>query len=339
MVATSGHWRSRIAGLLVVTLVLVSGGLLRLVPVAPGGQSVNVGMVQGNVDGSAGPRSMGYALSVTNNHMGETAVLMAKVRTGQEAQPDFILWPENASDRDPVTNKQAAYLVETASEVADLPILVGAVSDGPGADERQTSALWWEQGKGVTQAYYKQNVVPFGEFTPLRSLFFKLFPVTKEVGRQSVPGTKPGAIPVTLPDGRSLVIGDIICYELAFDNTVYETVQNGAQIITVQSNNATYTGSWQPRQQFAITRVRAMEMRREIVVATTSSLSGLIDARGRVLDVTQEGTAASHTYTVPERTGVTWGVRDSSWIELGAALIGLVAAVCGVIPAWRRRGN
>ena len=52
----------------------------------------------------------------------------------------------------------------------------------------------------------------------------------------------------------------------------------------VQSNNATYGGTGQIEQQFAITRARAMESRREIAVATTNSVSGFIDRDGRVVD-------------------------------------------------------
>jgi apolipoprotein N-acyltransferase len=206
---------------------------------------------------------------------------------------------------------------------------------GPGEGERQTSAIWWEPGVGITARTDKRNAVPFGEFTPLRSVIQKLFPVTQQVGRQTVEGTEPGVLHVTVA-GRELAIGNIICYELAFDETVYDTVRYGAQVITVQSNNASYTGTFQPRQQFQITRVRAMELRREIVVSTTSSFSGLINAEGRVLDKTEEGTAAAQTYTVPVRAGVTLGVRVGPWLELACAALGALSGLAGAVG--RRRG-
>ena len=62
---------------------------------------------------------------------------------------------------------------------------------------------------------------------------------------------------------------------------MYETLTSGAQVLIVQSNNATYGGTGQIEQQFAITRARAMEARREIAVATTNSVSGYIDRDGR----------------------------------------------------------
>ena len=89
---------------------------------------------------------------------------------------------------------------------------------------------------------------------------------------------------LTVPLGdRTVKVGDIICFELAYDSTIYDTVSNGAQVLLVQSNNATYGGTGQIEQQFAITRARAMETRREIAVATTNSVSGFIDRDGRVV--------------------------------------------------------
>lgn len=211
---------------LVASLVIVSW-LLRLAPAPPAEGTVNVGVVQGNVDGSAGPHSNGYARSVTNNHLGESIRLLAKVRAGLAAQPDFLLWPENATDIDPTVDAQTADVIRTSVQLADLPILVGSVMDGPGEDGRQTSALWWTTSHDITARYDKRNAVPFGEYTPLRPLVFRLVPMTQLVGRQTVPGTGPRVMQVSLPDGRPLAIGDIICYELAFDDTVYSAVSEG----------------------------------------------------------------------------------------------------------------
>jgi apolipoprotein N-acyltransferase len=216
-------------------------------------------------------------------------------------------------------------------------MLVGAVMRGPGEGERQTSALWWIPGVGVVDRVDKRNAVPFGEYTPLRELMFTLFPETQQVGAQTVPGTKPGVIRAESVAGQPLNIGVIICYELAFDATVRDVVTHGAEIVTVQSNNAGYTGSWQPYQQWQITRVRAMELRREIVVSTTSSLSGLIDANGNVVDITAEATAAARTYTVPVRSEISWGVRLGPVVEWVCAALALASGLAACVSTRRKR--
>lgn len=330
-------WRRRgVSAVVTVALLMAGGAILKAVPTAESPRSVTVGVVQGNVDGSAGPHTMGYARSVTDNHLSETIMTMARARTGIDPMPDFLAWPENSTDMDPNDDEETRALIADAQALAARPILVGAVTLGPGADGRQTTGMWWGDS-GETARYAKRNAVPFGEFTPMKNLVFAIAPMAREVGRQTIPGTGPGVISGTLDDGQTIQVGDIICYELAFDPTVYDTVRAGAQVIVVQSNNATYSGTMQPRQQFAITRVRAMEMRRELVVSTTSSLSGLIDGRGQVITHSQEDTAWTQSLTVPLRSGVSAGVRIGPVIEVGASVLAGLAAMAGMALAYRAR--
>ena len=87
------------------------------------------------------------------------------------------------------------------------------------------------------------------------------------------------------PIGQAITgakIGDVICFEVAYANHIYDTINSGAQVITVQTNNATYGNTTQPEQQFAITRFRAIETQRAFLVASTSGVSGLIQNDGSV---------------------------------------------------------
>lgn len=147
---------------------------------------------------------------------------------------------------------------------------------------------------------------------------------------------------LTVPlDGRTVKIGDIICFELAYDSTIYSTLTNGAQVLMVQSNNATYGGTGQIEQQFAITRARAMETRREIAVATTNSVSGFIDRDGRVVQRTDEFTAASMVVDMPLRSGLTPAVLVAPWLDRALALGGVIACLLGaaVLANRGRRGS
>ncbi len=145
---------------------------------------MNVGIVQGNVPGR-GIEALGRMRSVTNNHLSETVNLIARSRLGEEAIPDFILWPENSTDIDPTKDQITLRTVQAAAEIAGRPILVGAVMAGPGEDERQTSALWWDPERGITARYDKRNLVPFGEWIPFRDQLLPLLPILHEVGAQS----------------------------------------------------------------------------------------------------------------------------------------------------------
>lgn len=315
----------------VLAAIIGSGALLRVMALrssdAAGTASVEVGIVQGNVPGR-GIEALGRMRSVTNNHLAETLNLTVKARLGQVPEPDFILWPENSTDIDPTRDPVTEQTVQAAAQIAGRPILVGAVMNGPGPDERQTAALWWDPVRGILARYNKQNLVPFGEWIPFRQQLLPLVPILKEVGAQSVAGTEPGVLNVPV-GGRQIAVGDIICFELAYDRTVYDTLTHGAQLLVVQSNNATYGGTGQIEQQFAITRARAMESRREIAVATTNSVSGFIDRNGTVVARTQEFTAASMVVDMPLRTELTPAIRVAPWLDRSTALAGLLVAVYG----------
>ena len=319
-----------------LSLVLL-GSALRLYQVEPEvspAGSVRVGIVQGNIPGR-GIEAMGRARSVTNNHLSETIRLMTKARLGEVPEPDFLLWPENSTDIDPTVDPLTRLIVQAAVEVADRPILVGAVMQGPGADERQTAALWWDPDRGVLARYDKQNLVPFGEWIPFRAQLLPLIPLLQQVGAQSVPGAGPGVLDVAV-DGRPIKIGDVICFELAYDRTLYRSLIGGSQILMVQSNNATYGGTGQIEQQFAITRARAMESRREIAVATTNSVSGFITRDGAVATRTQEFTAQSMVVEMPLRSALTPAIRVAPWLERGLALVAVLACLAALMGATRR---
>ena len=330
--------RRRLVVAAAVAAVFVGGGAgLSLLPLAEAGGSVNVGIVQGNVPGR-GIEALGRMRSVTNNHLSETVNLMTRVRLGQAPVPDFILWPENSTDIDPTADPITRATVQSAAEIAGRPILVGAVMDGPGEDERQTSALWWDPQRGILARYDKRNLVPFGEWIPFRHQLLPLLPILEKVGAQSVPGTKPGVLEVPVGN-RTIKVGDAICFELAYDQTLYQVVRGGAQVLMVQSNNATYGGTGQIEQQFAITRARAMEARREISVATTNSVSGLIDARGRVILKTHEFTAASAVVTMPIRTAITPAVVLAPWIDRALAAMGLLCCLLAALGGLQARSG
>ena len=317
----------------IVSLVLL-GSALRLYQLEPeigSAGSVRVGIVQGNIPGR-GIEAMGRARSVTNNHLSETIRLMTKARLGEVPEPDFVLWPENSTDIDPTADELTRLTVQAAADVANRPILVGAVMQGQRVDERQTAALWWDPDRGVTARYNKQNLVPFGEWIPFRAQLLPLIPLLEQVGAQSIPGTSPGVLDVAV-SGRPIKIGDVICFELAYDQTIYQSLIGGAQVLMVQSNNATYGGTGQIEQQFAITRARAMESRREIAVATTNSVSGFITRDGAVATRTQEFTAQSMVVEMPLRNALTPAIRVAPWLERGLALVAVLACIAAL---WHR---
>ena len=196
VVVGSGSKRSRVGRRLVAaavaTAVLVVTGLgltsLRPQP-ATAGESVNVGIVQGNVPGR-GIEALGRMRSVTNNHLSETVNLVARSRLGEVATPISSAWPENSTDIDPTKDQINLRTVQAAAEIAGRPILVGAVMAGPGEDERQTSALWWDPERGIT-ARYDKRISFLGEWILSETSCCRCCRSCTRLERSQSPGTEP----------------------------------------------------------------------------------------------------------------------------------------------------
>ncbi len=326
-----------VAATTVITLAIGLAGLAWAPHQPESAETVNVGWVQPGAPGG-GVYGLGEARTITLNTQQETGRLAARVRSGQEPAPDFVVWPENSTDMDPRRDAPTAAAVDAAVADISVPVIVGSIYTDDARQERQTVAVRYDDA-GAELVYAKRNLVPFGEWIPFRQFFLPLIPQLAYVGYQSVPGTTAGHFPVTLADGRTIEAGVAICYEVIYPETLYDAARN-AQVMLVQSSNAMYQGTIQIDQQFAATRVRAAEMRREVLVVTTTGVSGLIGQRGEVLDLAPGSVGASGVHTLPLRATTTPAMVAARWVEYVLAAQGALGVAVGVIALRsRRRGG
>jgi apolipoprotein N-acyltransferase len=252
-----------------------------LVPTGtPAGPAVTVAIVQGNVP-RLGLDFNAQRRAVLDNHVDATLELAAQVRAGAVPRPDLVVWPENASDIDPLIaqNPDARARIDQAARAIGVPILLGAVLVGPGEHARN-AALVWLPGTGVAQQYVKRHPVPFAEYMPLRPLARLVSDRADLVGGGFVPGDRPGTL--TVGPAR---VGVAICFEVAYDDIVRDTVDAGAQLLAVQTNNADFTPA-EAGQQLAMVRLRAVEHGRDALMVSTVGISGFATADGRGHDAT-----------------------------------------------------
>ena len=290
---------------------------------------VTVATVQGNVP-RAGLDFFGQREAVLRNHVEATQALAADVAAGRVDRPDVVLWPENSSDLDPLADPLAASLVDAAVAEVGAPTLVGALV-GAGT-QVENSAIVWDPLTGPGQRYVKRHPVPFGEYVPGRELVAPLVGRLDRVPRDMRAGQEPGVLTI-----GPVTVGVVICFEIAYDVEVREAVTGGGEVVVVQTNNATYGRTGQPDQQFQISRLRALEHVREVLVASTSGISGVIGADGSVIEQTEEFTQVVLVDTVPLRTGIMWATRSGGWVAAGLSLAGAVGIVLGVLAGRRSR--
>jgi apolipoprotein N-acyltransferase len=295
-----------------------------------GPQSVVAAAVQGNVP-RLGLDFNSQAYAVLNNHVAETMKLANDVAAGKVPQPDFVLWPENSSDIDPYTSTTAQQEISTAVNAIGVPTLVGAYVDDPrdSAKFYNVSIEWLPHGDnpppvGSDRTYIKRQPVPFGEVLPYRSLLTKFIKRFDRVPRDMISGTKAGIFQL-----GPAKVGSVICFEVGYDRLVRDVVRHGGRLITVQTNNATYGETGQPQQQLQISRLRAVEYARGVLIAATSGVSAVILPDGTIAEQSKEFTATNLVATMPLRSNLTLAARFGVWVTRVIAASGVIFAIIG----------
>jgi apolipoprotein N-acyltransferase len=315
----------------------LGGFLLPVDQPDPGAPTAMVAAIQGDVPHARNLPDLLRATTVTANHAAATEKLARQVRAGRQPAPQLVIWPENSTDLDPRFYPQVYTTISAAARAIGRPVLVGAVLDEP----LRNAGLLWLPGRGPATVYAKRQLVPFGEYIPFRGL---LSHITSLVALQPQNFTA-GHRAVVFGVGR-IRLGDVICYEIGFDGLVSSEVRAGANLLAMQTNDATFEVDGQrgeTLQQLAMARIRAMESDRAVVVASTTGVSAVIAPDGRLLARTGTWRQAELDVRVPLLTQRTLADRVGAWPEAVIILLTLAAfgwAVSGSVRRWlasRRR--
>ncbi|MCM6775417.1 apolipoprotein N-acyltransferase [Nocardia sp. CDC159] len=328
-----GRWRVISTLATLVAIILGTGVILRAALPAPdaGDRTITVAAIQGSVP-RLGLDFNAQRRAVLDNHVRRTEELARAVDAGQAPRPDVVIWPENSSDIDPLRNADAAAEITAASRAIHAPILVGAVLIN--ADDTTTNSVLVWDGDRVGERHDKKIIQPFGEYLPYRG-FFRHFSQYADRAGYFVPGHGDGVVHVRPAGGGAPVaIGVATCYEVAFDRAFEDSLRAGAQLLTVPTNNATFGRSEMTYQQLAMSRVRAVEHGRALVVSATTGVSAIIAADGSVAERTGQFVPAALVAALPLRDTTTLATRIG---PLPERLLCMVAAIVVVIAAIRRR--
>ena len=305
----------------------------------PAGQSAGaptaeVAAIQGNVPHDESLAKQLRQTIVTQNHAVATEQLAAEVRAGSRPAPDLVIWPENSTDQDPAYDPSIYATIYDAVSTINRPVLVGAVLQYP---ERNAGQLWLP-GRGPVAIYVKRQLVPFGEYIPFRG-FISSF------------SSLPSLQPVNFTAGNKAVVfvvgkirlGDVICYEVGFDNLVSSEVGAGANLLTEQTNDADFEVDGQlgeTLQQLAMARIRAIEFDRSMVVAGTTGVSAIILPNGTFVARSQTWQRALLEARVPLVSSTTLAQRLGEWPEIAFSALAVVALGWAVgLQIAERRGR
>ncbi|WJZ02600.1 apolipoprotein N-acyltransferase [Corynebacterium freiburgense] len=313
----------RIVGAAYITIPLALGAMLGTdAGGAPIGET-KVAAIQGNVP-RLGLDFNAQRRAVLQNHIDETLRLTQPV--------DLVIWPENASDVNPFADPQARMGIDAAVRHVNAPLLVGTLTRdevGP----RNTMVVFDPDG---TQGewHHKKFLQPFGETMPLRE-FFRLFSSFVDKAGNFQPGNGTGVVHM-----GDVAVGIATCYEIAFDAAGRDAVLHGATILTSPTNNATFGFTDMTYQQLAMSRMRAIELDRAVVVAATSGVSAIIQPDGTVTQSTKIFESGTLVAELPLKETKTISARFGSIIEYTMGIIGaLIASAALLQPHFRGARN
>jgi apolipoprotein N-acyltransferase len=317
----------------VVTAGLVlAGGLLPVDP-TDGAPTATVAAIQGNVPRARNLPQLLNDSQVTQNHVTATAKLAAQVKAGRLPAPDVLVWPEDSTGLDPREYPDVYAEIMGAVDTVGKPILVGEVLQNP---QRNVGQLW-VPGAGPTTFYVKRELVPFGEYIPFRGIIssFSSLPSLQPVN------FTPGREPVVFDIG-TIRLGDVICYEVGFDDLVRSEVNAGANLLALQSNDADFEIDGQlgeTEQQTAMARIRAIESDRAVVYASTTGESTIISPSGAVIAHSGIWRQAILDARVPLVSYRTLADRVGAWPEYVLVLVTVLALGFAVVTLRRRRNR
>jgi len=334
----AGSWRSwnsraflGAAAAAVVTAGLVlAGGFLPVDPTG-GAPTAEVVAIQGNVPRARNLPQQVNDNDVTQNQAVTTLKLAAGVKAGRVPAADLVVWPEDAVGLDPFQYSAVYAELARTADVLGRPILVGEVLQDP---QRNVGQLW-VPGRGPSTLYVKRQLVPFGEYIPFREIISSfsslpsLQPVNFAAGHQAV-----------VFGAGNIRLGDVICYEVGFDNLVRSEVTAGANLLAVQSNDADFEIDGQlgeTEQQTAMARIRAIESDRAVVYASTTGESSIIAPDGALITHSGVWRQAILEARVPLVSYRTLADRVGGWPEYLIVMLTVLALAWAVVRSLPRR--
>jgi len=211
-----------------------------------------------------------------------------------------------------------------------VPILVGAMVDA-GSEHVMNQGIVWDPRLGAGDRYTKRHPVPFGEYIPWRNVFGDSFGKLDMIPRDMLSGTRDEPLVVA-----GVHVADSICFDIAYDDGLYEQVTHGAEMAVVQTSNAMFIHTAQIEQQFEISRARAIEFGRPLAIASVNGISGVIDAEGHVLTRADPRTTAVLEADVSLDRSITPGTYVGHWVGRLTGLLTVLALAVALL-GYRRQ--
>ncbi len=259
------------------------------------GRTVKMAAAQGNIS-STEKWSGGYQYILeTYRDLTEQAVAEGA---------EVVVWPETALPYDLSVSEHIGDAVREIAIENDVTILISAFT----ADEEsgmKYNSLYEISSKGEfsEDVYSKINLVPFGEFVPMRDLFVRIFPPLADINMLDS-DLKRGEDYVVI-NGEYGKVGCGICFDSAYETIALGAVNNGAEIIVLSTNYSWFKDSLALYMHNSHAKLRAIESGRYVVSSGNTGITSVVDPLGNVIEeaeALEKGYVVSDVQMRSERT-------------------------------------
>ena len=236
---------------------------------------LNITIVQGNSPcPGAKNRCSNERQRIYDSHLSQTQSL--------EGNFDLVVWPESSTgfNNDPGIHTRVQNHISTEAMRLDSYFLIGG--DRPVENQYfENYGIFINKDGEIVDQYLKQHPVPFGEYIPFRK-YLEWIPPLALVPRDMIRG-----------DGQKIFmvndtkISTVISFEGSFQRYIRNSVQDGAELVVILTNQASYGESGMSDQFILMSRANAISNERPIVHAAITGKSAFIDYNGKVISKTE----------------------------------------------------
>jgi len=254
--------------------------------------------------------------------------VIGQAREAAREKPGLIVIPESSF---PIYWQTSALLRRDLTSVAaecGCTVLFNDVDFGAGGRHYNAARVTTAEGL-AGPAYRKVHLVPFGEYVPLPRVFFWVRQISTAVGEFSA------AVEPTVLSSGVLRIGVGVCYEILYPVLAWKQARSGANLLATISNDSWYGAAGAQAQHFAGATLRAVENRRYLLRAAITGISGIVDAKGRIVAELPRNRRGTIFGTVRLFSGRTLWNRWGFLLSAAADALAAIVLISGAL-SWRR---
>lgn len=268
-------------GWLLIPLSCYTAGLYapQLNPMQTTGESVNVALVQGNIE---------LDLKWDPDRQWVNLHKYMDMSRPYYDEYDLIVWPESAITALEDTAGRALNQIDELAASNNTAVISGIIDHKLNSNYGgyyNSIIVMGEQANdegysyGNSNRYEKHQLLPVGEFVPFESLLRPLAPLFN----LPMSSFQRGDYQQPNLQANNYRIAANVCYEVAFPRQIAANVHPETQLLLTVSNDSWFGDSHGPHQHLEIARMRAMELGRPMLRSTNSGMTALIDERGRTI--------------------------------------------------------